>query len=93
MLTFTRRGEGWGEELLPRAELVRLPVDRHGPTPDRRYVKRVNALLDFLASDAVGMTPAEASASVDAATAWRVTAGGARATGSHAGEQRRAARA
>ena len=28
MLTFERRGEGWGEELLPRAQFKRLPISR-----------------------------------------------------------------
>ena len=28
VLTFERRGEGWGEELLPRAQFKRLPISR-----------------------------------------------------------------
>jgi hypothetical protein len=29
VLTLEKRGDGWGEELFPRASLRRLPVGRH----------------------------------------------------------------
>ena len=36
VLTFERRGEGWGEELLPRAQFKRLPISRKDREPPRR---------------------------------------------------------
>ena len=35
VLTFERRGEGWGEELLPRAQFKRLPISRKEQEPPR----------------------------------------------------------
>ena len=55
VLTFERRGEGWGEELLPRAQFKRLPIsrkDESGREPPRSLASPTSSSTSSTCSSA-----------------------------------------
>ena len=75
-----RRGEGWGEEVLPHISLVRRPTKRRD--------KRVDGSLLHVVLASSGLAPEAVTDVVARATAWRVRLSGRRGASAAASRYR-----